>query len=166
MVKAKYIIIAGTILVAAIAAFIIFTHSEEAKVKKQLKFLAYKMKKTPGEITLTSAAKANRIRDLFTDICAIHAPAYSFSKEISSQDLPVLVMATRSLYSKISLKFHDFVIDFPEKDRADVNLTAHMTGKRKNGEYSDGIHELRCKLKKVEDTWLLKEIEMVEVLKK
>jgi hypothetical protein len=75
-------------------------------------------------------------------------------------------MAARSLYSKISLKFHDFVIDFPEKDHADVNLTAHMTGKRKTGEYSDGIHELKCKLKKIEDIWLLKEIEIVEVLKK
>jgi hypothetical protein len=166
MEKIKYIIIAGTVLLATIAAFNIFSHSEEAKVKKQFKYLAQKMKKTPGEITLTSAAKANRIRDLFTETCSIHAPAYSFSKDISSQDLPVLVMASRLPYKKISLKFHDFVIDFPERDLAVVNLTAHMTGKRKTGEFSDGIHELKCKLKKIEDTWLLKEIEMVEVLKK
>jgi hypothetical protein len=166
MEKVKYIIIAGTVLLATIAAFIIFSHSEEAKVKKQFKYLAQKMKKAPGEITLTSAAKANKLRDLFTETCSIHAPAYSFSKDISSQDLPVLVMATRSPYKIISLKFHDFVIDFPERDLADVNLTAHMTGKRKTGEYSDGIHELKCKLRKIKDTWLLKEIEMVEVLKK
>jgi hypothetical protein len=166
MEKVRYIIVAGTVLAAAIAAFIILSHSEEAKVKKQFKYLAQKMKKTPREITLTSAAKANRIRNLFTETCTIHAPAYSFSQDISSQDLPAIVMATRSPYSKISLKFQDFVIDFPGKDRADVSLTAHMTGKRKTGEYSDGIHELKCKLKKIKDTWLLKEIEMVEVLKK
>jgi hypothetical protein len=166
MEKVKYIIIAGTALVTAIAVFVIFSHSEEAKVKKQFKYLAQKMKKTPGEITLTSAAKANRIRDLFTEKCTIYAPAYSFSKDISSQGLPIVVMASRSPYSKISLKFHDFVIDFPKKDRADVNLTARMKGKRKKGEYSDGIHELKCKLKKIKDTWLLEEIEMVEVLEK
>ena len=80
--------------------------------------------------------------------------------------MPTLVMATRMPYAKISLKFKDFTIDFPDKDRADVNLTAHMKGKRKTGEYSDGIHELKCKLKKIKDTWLLNEIEMVEVLNK
>ncbi len=41
MEKAKYIIIAGTVLVTAIAAFIIFSHSEEAKLKKQFKYLAF-----------------------------------------------------------------------------------------------------------------------------
>jgi hypothetical protein len=121
------------------------------KLKKQFKYLAQKMKKTLGEITLTSAAKANKIRDLFTETCTIHAPAYSFSKDISSQDLPTLVMVARSPYSKISLKFHDFVIDFPEKDLADVNLTARMTDKRKTEESGDGIHELKCKLKKIKD---------------
>jgi hypothetical protein len=166
MEKVKYIIIAGTTFVAVIAAIIIFSHSEGAKVKKQFIYLAQKMKKNPGEITLTSAAKANKIRDLFAETCTIQAPAYSFSQVISSQDLPTLVMASRSPYSKISLKFYDFVIDFREKDLADVNLTARMTGKRKTGEYSDGIHELKCKLKKIEDTWLLKEIELVEVLEK
>ena len=153
-------------MVATIAAFITFSYSEEAKVIKQFKYIAQKMNKTPREITLTSAAKANKIRNLFTETCTIHAPAYSFSKDISSQDLPTIVMASRSPYSNISLKFHDFVIEFPEKDLADVNLTARMTGKRKTGEYSDGIHELKCKLKKIEDIWLLKEIEMVEVLRK
>ena len=166
MEKLKYIIITGIVLAITIAAFINISHSEEAKIKKQFKYLAHKMKKTSGEITLTSAAKANKIRDLFTETCSIHAPAYSFSQDISSQDLPTLVMATRSPYSKISLKFHDFVIDFPEEDRAEVNLTAHMTGKRKNGGSSSGIHELKCQLKKVKDTWLLNEIEMVEVLEK
>jgi len=166
MEKLKYIIITGIVLATTIAAFITISHSEEAKIRKQFKYLAQKMKKTSGEITLTSAAKANKIRELFTETCSIHAPAYSFSQDISSQDLPSLVMATRSPYSKISLKFHDLVIDFPEEDRADVNLTAHMTGKRKNGDYSRGIHELKCKLKKIEDTWLLSEIEMVEVLEK
>jgi hypothetical protein len=166
MEKLKYIIAAGAVLVAVIATFMIVSDSEEAKVKKQFKYLAQKMKKTPGEVTLASAVKANKIRDLFTETCTIHAPAYSFSQDISSQDLPTLVMASRSPYSKISLKFHDFAIDFPEKDRADVNLTAYMTGKRKTGESSNGIHELKCKLRKIKNTWLLKEIEMVEVLKK
>ena len=40
MVKAKYIIIGGGVLVAGIIAFFIFSQSEEAKVKKRFKFIA------------------------------------------------------------------------------------------------------------------------------
>ena len=93
MEKVKYIIIAVTVLVATIAAFITFSHSEEAKVIKQFKYLAQKMNKTPREITLTSAAKANKIRDLFTETCTIHAPAYSFSKDISSKEGKLAVLS-------------------------------------------------------------------------
>jgi hypothetical protein len=166
MEKVKYITIFGAVLIAGVSAFIIFSQSEAARVKKPFKFLEEKMKKTPEETQLISAAKANRIKELFTETSTIHAPAYSFSRQISSQDLYALVLNLRSQYSKVSLKFYDFVIDFPEKDLADVNLTATMTGKLTTGEYFDEIHELKCILKKIEDIWLLKEIELVEVLEK
>jgi hypothetical protein len=164
--KIKYIVIAGAVLVAGIIAFIIFSQSEEAKVKKQFNFLAEKMNKTPNETPLISVARANRIKDLFAETCTVHAPAYSFSRDISSQDLSSLVLTTRSRYSEMSLEFYDFVIEFPEEGSADVNLTASMTGKLTTGEYVDDIHELKCELKKTEDIWLLREIEVVEVLKK
>ena len=166
MGKIKYIVIAGAVLVAGIIAFIIFSQSEEAKVKKQFNFLAEKMNKTPNETPLISVARANRIKDLFAETCTVYAPAYSFSRDISSQDLSSLVLTTRSRYSEMSLEFYDFVIEFPEEGSAQVNVTASMTGKLTTGEYVDDIHELKCKLKKTEDIWLLREIEVVEVLKK
>lgn len=166
MVKIRYIVIAGALLVAGIIAFVSFSQSEEAKIKKQFNLLAEKMKKRPDETRLMAAAKANRIKDLFAEICIVHASAYSFSREISSQHLPSLVLTTRARYSEISLEFYDFVIGFPEEGSADVNVTARMTGKLTTGEYVDDIHELKCKLKKTEDIWLLREIEVVEVLKK
>ena len=162
----KYIVIGGAVLIAGIIAFLIFSQSEEAKVKKQFHVLAEKTKKTPKETPIIGAARAHRIKELFAETCSVHAPAYSFSRDISSQDLPSLVIATRSRYSEISLEFYDFVIGFPEEASADVNVTASMTGKLTTGEYVDDIHELKCKLKKTEDIWLLKEIEVVEVLKK
>jgi hypothetical protein len=164
--KIKYIVAAGVVLVAGIIAFVIFSQSEEEKVKKQFSVLAEKMKKTEKETPLVAAGKANRIKELFAETCTVFAPAYSLSREISSQDLPSLVIATRSRYSKISLEFYDFIIEFPAKDSAHVNLTASMTGKLTSGEYVDDVHELKCKLKKTEDIWLFREIEVVEVLKK
>lgn len=166
MEKIKYIVIAGAVLVAGIIAFVIFSQSEEAKVKRQFKVLAEKMTKTPKETPLVAAARAKRIKELFAETCAVHAPAYSFSRDISSQDLPSLVLTTRSRYSEMSLQFYDFVIEFPEEGSAHVNLTARMRGKLTTGKYVDDVHELKCTLKKTEDIWLLKEIEAVEVLKR
>jgi hypothetical protein len=164
--KIKYLIIAGSVLTAGIIAFIVFSQSEEAKVKRQFQVLAEKIKKTPQETPLIAAARANRIKELFAETCTVHAPAYEFSRDISSQDLLSLVLTTRSRYSEMSLEFYDFVIAFPAEGSADVHLTATMTAKLTTGEYVDDIHELKCKLKKTEDIWLLRKIEVVEVLKK
>ena len=166
MVKAKHIIIAGGILTAGLIAFFVFSQSEEAKVKKQFEFIAEKIEKAPGEHNIIAAAKANRIIEVITDPCKIHAPAYSFSRKASSNELSTFVLSKRSRYSKISLKLYDFVIDFPEKDTARVNLTESMEGKLKTGEFIEDIHELECQLQKVDDIWRFEEIEVVEVLRK
>ena len=166
MVKAKRIIIAGGVLLAGIIAFFMFSQSEEKKVKKQFKFIADKIEKTPDENHIIAVTKANRIREVFTETCKIHAPAYSYSRDTSSDELSTLVLSERSQYSEISLKFYDFVIDFPDKGTAEVNLTASMEGKLTTGELIEDLHELKCKVQKIEDIWRLKEIEIVEVLKK
>jgi hypothetical protein len=164
--KIKYIVIGGAVVAAGIIAFVIFSQSEEAKVKKQFSLLAEIIEKTEKETLLVAAAKANRIKELFAETCTVHAPAYSFSKDISSRDLPSLVLTTRSRYSEMSLEFFDFVIEFPEEGSAQVNLTARIVGTLTTGKYVDDVHELKCNLQKTEDIWLFKEIEVVEVLEK
>jgi hypothetical protein len=166
MVKAKHIIIAGAILTAGIIAYYIFMQSEEAKIKEQFEFIAEKIEKAPGENKIFAAAKVNRIGDMITDPCKIHVPAYSFSREISSSELSTYILRKRSQYSEISIKFYDFEIDFPDKDNAQVSLTASMEGKMKTEEFVEDLHELNCQLQKIENTWRFKEFTMVEVLRK
>jgi hypothetical protein len=166
MVRIKYIVIAGAVLAAGIVAFFILSQTEEERVKRQFSVIAEKVRKTEKETPFVAAAKANGIKELFADTCTVHAPAYSFSRNISNQDLPSLVLTTRSRYSEMSLAFYDFLIEFPEEATAQVNLTARIVGKLTTGKYVDDVHELKCKLQKTEGTWLLKEIEVVEVLEK
>jgi hypothetical protein len=64
------------------------------------------------------------------------------------------------------LKFYDFHIIFPERVVAKVTLTARLTGRSTAGEQTDETRELECVLKKIENKWLLSQIEVVEVLKK
>ena len=60
MEKIKYIVVAGAVLAAGIIVFVIFSQSEEAKVKKQFSILAEKMKKTEKETPFVAAARAKK----------------------------------------------------------------------------------------------------------
>jgi hypothetical protein len=165
MVKTKYIIVVG-ILAGGMLVALIFWENEEAKIKKQFEFIAEKIEKRPGESPIVSAAKANRIKDVFTEKCRINAPAYSAPRDILSDEWPALVLRMRSKYSEISLVFQDFDIEFPEQDIAQVNVTAMMECKLVSGEPVEDLHELKCSLQKIEEVWRFKKIEVVEVLKK
>jgi len=166
MVKAKHIIVGGAVLAAGVIAFYVFWQSEEAKIKRQFKSIEKKIEKTGGESPIVSAAKANRIREVCVETLKIHAPPHSSPREIQVGELSGVIFRARSRYSEISLKFYDFVIDFPAKHTARVKLTASMKGKLTTGELVEDLHELKCELQKIEDDWRLKEIEIVEVLKK
>jgi hypothetical protein len=165
MVKAKHII-AGGVLAAGIIVYFVFWHNEEARVKRQFKSIARKVEKRPEENKILAATKANRISEAFTRTCKIHAPAYRFSRDISSGDLSTIVLSARSQYSELSVKLYDFDIDFPDKDTAQVRLTARMEGKLTTGESIEDLHELKCKLQKIEDVWRIREVEVVQVLRK
>ena len=166
MVTTKHLIMTAIVLTVGIIAFIVFFQSEEAKIKKQFKFIAEKIEKEQDENPIISAAKAKTIREVITDPLKINAPTNSFSREISYNELSTFLLAKRSLYSEISLKFYDFVIDFPEKNAAIVKSTEIMQGQLTSGELIEDIHEIKCILQKIDNTWKFKEIEVIEVLKK
>ncbi|MDY6881077.1 MAG: hypothetical protein V2J25_04735 [Desulfatiglans sp.] len=166
MVKAKYLIFAGGIFAAAIIAFFLFSESEEDRVKEQFEFIAEQVDKSQGENQIIAAAKANRTKEVMIDPLKIHAPAYSISRDISSNEVSTFFLSTRSQYSEISLKFYDFTIAFPGGDTAQVTLTASMEGRSRGGESIQDHHELACTLLKIQDVWRFQEIEVVEVLRK
>ena len=166
MVKTKHIIVVVGILTGGILATLIFWQSEEAKIRKQFEFIAEKIEKRPGESPIIAAAKAYQIREVVAEMCRIDAPAYSAPRNIPSDELPAIILRMRAEYSAISLTFHDFVIEFSEQDTVQVNVTAIMEGKSTSGEPVEDLHELKCILQKTDEDWRLKEIGVVEVLKK
>jgi hypothetical protein len=166
MVKTKHIIVVVGILAGGMLATLILCQGEEAKIRKQFEFIAEKIGKSPGESPIIAGAKVNRLREVAAERCRIDAPAYSAQRDIPSDELPAIVLRMRSEYSEISLMFHDFDIEFPEQDTAQVNVTAIMEGKSMSGEPVEDLHELKCSLQKIEEVWRLEKIEVVEVLKK
>jgi len=165
-VKIKYITIGLLAAMIGLWAGCTFFQSEEQKVKKQFGCLFEWVSKDTGEKPLTTANKAKNIGTLFMENCSLKIPAPSLSGHYGPQEISGYAAQYRSHFSKLSLRFYDLVIDFPEKGTAKAALTARLSGTSAVGESIDEIRELQCLLKKTEKGWLFSEVAVVEVLRK
>jgi hypothetical protein len=166
MVKMKYLLIGGLIVIIGIFAFFYFSPSEEKKVKKQFHLLSEWVSKSSEENAFTMLQKMKNIGTLFDEHCELKAPSQSLSGTYTRDEISTYAGSARSHLSQLDLKFYDFHILFPEKEIAKVTLTGRLTGRSGTGEQMDETRELECILKKIDKRWLFSGIEVVEFLKK
>jgi hypothetical protein len=166
MVNTRNIIITVLVLVAGIAAYILLSDSEENRIKKRLWDLGETFQKKPGETPLLAASKAGKVRDYFSKTSYINVPAYNFSQDVVRRDLPGYVLQARAPYASLGVKFEDLVISLPSENKAELSTTVVVTGKIPSGERTRDIQEMRCRLQKIENEWLIREVEVVQVLEK
>lgn len=166
MVKVKYIIIVALMVIIGILAATYLFISEEKKIRNQFDLLSEWVSKDSGENTFTMAHKIQSIGTLFTENCGIKTHINSLSGSYTPEEISSHAARARLQFSKLSLRFYDLDIDFPEKEMAKVTLTAKLTGKSTTGEYVDETRELESVLKKIENKWLFSNFEVIEVLKK
>jgi hypothetical protein len=166
MVKIKYPIIVLLIVIVGVLATSLFFPSEEKRVKKRFALLSEHMLKDPGENTFLMANKIKGISALFGENCNVTVSDYSLSGNYTREEVSGIALRGRAHFSTLGLKFYDLKVSFPEKDLAQVNLTARLMGKSVYGEQVDETRELICLLKKVEKKWLFSGFEVIEVLKR
>jgi len=166
MVRVKYLVVALLIVMVGISATFLFLPSEEKKVKKRFALLSEHMSKDPGESTFIMANKIKGISALFGENCNFAVSDYSLSGNYTREEISGIALRGRAHFSTLGLKFYDLKVSFPEKDLAQVNLTARLTGKSVHGEHVDETRELICVLKKIEKKWLFSGFEVIEVLKR
>jgi hypothetical protein len=138
--------------------------SAERSVKRPFHSLAKWVSKEPGETTFAMARKTQSLGKLFVENCGFKASIISFSGHYSPAEISSYAAQARLHFSQLSLKFHDFEIEFPEKETATVTVTARVRGTSRDGEPMDEVQELHCLLKKTEGEWLFTDCEVVEVL--
>ena len=166
MVRIRTIIIAALVVIIGIGGVAYFSQSEEKKVKKRFDLMSEWVSKDPGEKAFTMAHKIQSLGTLFAETCGIKAPIHSLSGSYTPEEISGYAARARLQFSKLSLRFYDLDVDFPQVGIAEVLLTAKLTGRSRDGEHVDEIRELQCVLKKIEKKWLFSHIEVVEVLKK
>ena len=166
MVRMKYVVMAVLVVITGIIVVLLFSPSEEKKVKKQFHLLSERVSKTPEENAFTQIRRMKEIGALFDKQFELNDPGESFSGSYTREEISAYAGSARSHFSQLDLKFYDYRIVFPEKEAAEVNLTARLKGRSATGEQIDEVRELECLLKKIEKKWLFSRMEVVEVLKK
>jgi len=166
MVRIKYVVTAAVLLIAGILVAVYLSQSEEKRVKKQFDSLSEWVSKDADETAFTMARKTQNIGTLFTESCEFKAPFYSLSGSYTPDDISSYAAQARLGFSRVSLHFYDLDIDFLEKTSAKVMVTGRLKGESKGGERLDEVREVHCVMKKIDNTWLFNEIEVIEVLKK
>ena len=166
MVTWKKWAVAGSVLAVGIALIYVLSPSRESRIKKQFEVLAENISKAPNQNPLLTAANAKRLREGFSQTITLHAPAYEYSRDLVSAELPALVITATAPYSELSLSFHDLAYAFPTQDLARVRTTSRVRGRHSDTEWIEDIQELDCRFRLVEDVWRLESVEVVEVLRK
>ncbi len=160
----KTIVIGVGLVVAAIMAFFLFSSSEEDRIKVPFKRIAETISKKPDENQISAMAKIRRLKDVFAPRCRVDAPVYGLDQEMAFDEIAAFMFRERSQYRQITLKFHRFTIKFPNENQAVVNVTVGFAGESTAGVMTEDYHVLMCNLIKPNDTWQLKQINVVEVL--
>ena len=156
----------GALLALGIGLFYYLLPSREAQIRKQFAVLADNIGKDSGDNQLITAANAKRARTVFTDSFTVNAPAYDFSREVETTELPTLILSATAPYSELSLSFYDLTFRFPAPDVAQVRATSRVRGRLSGGEWLEDIQELNCRWQSVDKMWRLESVEVVAVLQK
>ncbi len=169
MVTCRNCVIACVVLLVGVLVALHFFPTEEKRIRKQFQLLAQYVSKEPGEDLFSMANRIQNIGQLFAEICEFKMeadPLYPFSGNHSREEVKGYALQGRSYFSDLTLKFHDLKAEFPERGTATVHVTGRLIGKSAGGEAVDEIRELGCILKKIDNKWLLSELEVVEVLRR
>lgn len=161
--------IIAAVLVFAVAAglyLFIFHKSDKDRVKRQLALLSDYASKYPGEGAAVMLMKTQAVGALFDEQCGLEVGDNFFSGDYTPEEISSKSVIMRRQFSNALISFYDINVDFPEKDKALVTLTARFTGAMSGGETVNQVRELQVILKRKNNKWLFTEFKMVTVLKK
>ncbi|MGC8723381.1 MAG: hypothetical protein ACP5VF_05865 [Acidobacteriota bacterium] len=165
MVTRKKVLAALAVLLAAWAVWTLFP-SRTRQVKRQFSSLSEWVSKDGPEGNLTLVNEATKADEFFAPECTWEAPKYDLSGTVTPQEITRYYFAGRARFNKLSLKFYDLDIRFPEEHTARVAATASITGTLTDGGSVSETHEVKCTLHKRHGKWLFGQVTVVEVLKR
>ena len=166
----KYIKYALIILILIIVTVFVFQFfgktTPEKQIRERLKNFLVKASKSSGDKLSTGLFKSKMLESFFASRCKFQIGVSSFSGTYTPEQISSNSMRSRSMFSYVKFSAHDVEILLTSPETATVNFTGAVNGVTKRGKSVDDYKELTCKLRLVEEKWLIYSVSMREIIKK
>lgn len=165
MVNIKNTVI--VLLVVLAVGFIAFRFwpSDERAIRKQLALIEEAGSRDPAEKPVEFLMKSRQIAGLFNDPCELTVEAADYRGVFDRKQIMDRITLVRSSFNRVIVDLYDISIDFPEKQTAAVSLTLRLRSESGSDTIAD-VHEVAATLRKIEGTWLVTSVRIVEVLER
>ena len=133
-------------------------------IRKNLTALEKLMTKLPDEAPIAGLSKAAKVGTFFTDDCIITlgSPIPDIRER---SELVAIVHRSRQAFYKVNVNFADISISVPDKDTAEVTLTATAIVHEPGGLMGElEAREVELTLAKIGRSWKIKKVVGVETL--
>ncbi len=160
---------ASAIAMASLCFFVVLRgrKTEETLIRQQLDAVAAVVKTGGNDDAVAGISAIERsLRDLISDPLRIHMPDLPLTESYSLNDIAVYTMHFRAQFTRLNLSFYNMDIRFPEEKLAECTFTVLLAGTTPSEDRMLDARDVRAELKKTGGRWILKELEMAEVLRR
>lgn len=166
----KYIKYAVIVLILIIVTVFVFQFSgkttPEKQIRERLKNFLAKASKSSGDKLSTGLFKSKSLESFFASRCKFQIGVSAFSGTYTPEQISSNSMRSRSMFRYVKFSAHDVEILLKSPETATVNFTGAVNGVTKRGKSVDDYKELTCKLRLVEEKWLIYSVSIREIIKK
>ena len=163
----KYIIIVSALILATVIVFTLFKEtSPEQQIKNQISKFLSRASKSSGDKLSTGLLKSKGLESLFAPRCSFSIGVSLFAGTYTPMQISANAMRCRSMFKYVKFSAHDLEINLTSSDTATVDFTGSLNGLTKRGKAIDNYKELACKLKLINEEWLIYSISIKEIIKK
>ena len=148
------------VLLAAVVALWLFTHSETAQIKRVFADIARLAAKTPGEPVMECAVKAQSLARHFKDRCAVIDLGHGLKATYSRDDIAGGLLAFRSGATKIAVEFRELEISVIGQDARVEGWIDYSGTEAAWPRYVPQSEKFLAHLEKTDGQWLFSRIKV------
>ena len=167
MVMNKKIIL---IIIVAVSAFAVHystrADSDTREVLRRFQQASDALEKEPGETNFAMMRKAQDFSAVLAPTCTLRFPGTPLSGTYSAREAGQTTAQLRMHLDSLTVAFTDIEIEFHDNNTALATASGTARGKTHAGETFSETRELRCRLERIDGSFLFVECEAVEILRR
>jgi len=140
--------------------------SDEAQVRETLRELCRIASRQADEGAGSGLLKMRMVEKVFAPECRIDFHHELFGGTYKVEEIASSLARARAMFRTCTVNFRDLSITIDPPNRATAYFTGTLDARLNDGKTVNEVRDLECKLKKIDNHWLITDIAVRDVLEK